>query len=412
MSARRVSLIGALLVAIGPISMALYTPAMTEIVRAFATTESAVKMTLTLYFGGFACAQLVAGPLSDALGRRPVTFAFMGINCIASLAALAAPTVGVLMAARFVQGIGASAGVAISRAIVRDLFTGERSARIMNLIGIILAVGPALAPTIGGAMLTLTGWRSIFVAMALFGSAIVLVVAFGMRETVVPDRSRLHLGALAASYRELIVNRHFLCTSGVLAGAIGALYAQSTFLPFILMERVGLTPAEFGLGMLFQSGSFFVGSLAVRSLMARTSAYRLVAPGLACIAVGSVGVASILLHAPSFFGVMLPVAFYAFGIAFVMPAMTTASLAPFPHIAGAAAALAGFLQMGAGLVGGTLGALLGDPVLAMGLVIPAMGATACTAYAIYRRHSHLTEPEPRPGAIAGPPAGRSLSPDP
>jgi DHA1 family bicyclomycin/chloramphenicol resistance-like MFS transporter len=238
---------------------------------------------------------------------------------------------------------------------VRDLFTGERSARIMNLIGIILAVGPALAPTIGGAMLTLTGWRSIFVAMALFGSAIVLVVAFGMRETVVPDRSRLYLGALAASYRELIVNRHFLCTSGVLAGAIGALYAQATFLPFILVERVGLTAAEFGLGMLFQSGSFFVGSLAVRSLMARTSAYRLVAPGLACIAVGSVGVASILLHAPSFFGVMLPVAVYAFGIAFVMPAMTTAALQPFATMAGAAAAMLGFLQMGSGLVVGTLG---------------------------------------------------------
>ena len=109
---------------------------------------------------------------------------------------------------------------------------------------------------------------------------------------------------------------------------------------------------------------------------------------------------------------MGPVAIYAFGIAFVMPAMTTASLAPFPRIAGAAAALTGFMQMGAGLLGGTLGALLGDPVLAMALVIPAMGATACAAYALYRRHPHLAEPEPRPGAIAGPPPGRSLAPDP
>ena len=131
MTERRVALIGGLMVAIGPISMALYTPAMTEIMRAFGTTEAAVKMTLTLYFGGFACAQLIAGPLSDALGRRPVTFAFMGVYCLASLAALAAPSVEALMVARFLQGIGASAGVAISRAIVRDLFTGERSSRIM-----------------------------------------------------------------------------------------------------------------------------------------------------------------------------------------------------------------------------------------------------------------------------------------
>ena len=126
MSERRVGLIGGLLTAIGPISMALYTPAMPAIVEAFGTTEAMVKLTLTLYFGGFAGAQLVAGPLSDALGRRAVTYGFMGIYCAGSLAALLAPSVGLLMLARFVQGVGASAGVAISRALVRDLFEGER----------------------------------------------------------------------------------------------------------------------------------------------------------------------------------------------------------------------------------------------------------------------------------------------
>jgi DHA1 family bicyclomycin/chloramphenicol resistance-like MFS transporter len=184
MSERRVGLIGGLMTAIGPISMALYTPAMPEIVRAFGTTEAMVKLTLTLYFGGFACAQLVAGPLSDALGRRPVTYAFMGVYCAGSLAALLAPNVGLLMLARFVQGIGASAGVAISRALVRDLFQGERSARIMNLIGIILAAGPAVAPTIGGVLLVAAGWRAIFVVMAGFGLTVMLVTATSMRETV------------------------------------------------------------------------------------------------------------------------------------------------------------------------------------------------------------------------------------
>jgi MFS transporter, DHA1 family, multidrug resistance protein len=411
MSERRVGLIGALMVAIGPISMALYTPAMTEIVRAFDTTESMVKLTLTLYFGGFAWAQLVAGPLSDALGRRPVTFAFMGIYCIGSLAALAAPSVGVLMAARFVQGIGASAGVAISRAIVRDLFTGERSSRIMNLIGIILAVGPALAPTLGGLTLMLAGWRAIFVLMALFGVAVVVVTGIWLRETVVPDRARLRLGALAASYAEVLRSRPFLAASGVLAGAIGALYAQATFLPFILMERVGLGPAQFGLGMLMQSGSFFAGSLATRALMGRTSAYRLVAPGLVFIAAGSLGTAMLLVWEPSFLRVMVPVAVYAFGIAFVMPAMSTAALVPFPHIAGAAASMMGFLQMGAGLAIGTLGAALGDPVLAMGLLIPSMGAAACLAYLAYRAVPRPAPVEPRHDTISGPPAGRTMLPE-
>ena len=146
----------------------------------------------------------------------------------------------------------------------------------------------------------------------------------------------------------MLSNRHFLTTAGIVSGVVGALYAQATFLPFILMDRVGLTPTQFGLGMLFQSGTFLVGSLVFRALLPRVSAYRLVAPGLGFVALGSAGVASLLLWEPSFLRVMVPVAFYAVGIAFVMPAMTTSALAPFPRIAGAASSMMGFLRMGSG----------------------------------------------------------------
>jgi DHA1 family bicyclomycin/chloramphenicol resistance-like MFS transporter len=145
--------------------------------------------------------------------------------------------------------------------------------------------------------------------------------------------------------------------------------------------------------------------------MRRTSAYRLVGPGLGFIAAGSLGTTLLLVWEPSFLRVMVPVAVYAFGIAFVLPAMSTAALAPFPAIAGAAASMMGFMQMGSGLVVGSVGALLGDPVLAMGALIPLMGASACLAYRIYRTHPHLAGPEPRPGALSGPPAGRSMMPD-
>ena len=291
MSERRVGLIGGLMTAIGPISMALYTPAMPEIVRAFDTTEAMVKMTLTLYFGGFAAGQLVAGPLSDALGRRAVTYGFMGVYCLASLAGLMAPDVGLLMAARFVQGIGASAGVAISRALVRDLFQGERSARIMNLIGIILAAGPAVAPTIGGLLLVAAGWRAIFVAWS----------ASGWRWSSSPppharDRDgrpgRLRPRALAAATRRSSPTAASSTSAGIVACAVGALYAQATFLPFILMDRVGLArPA---------SASACCSSQAASSRLAgdpRAPARplrrgRLVAPGLGFIAAGSLGLAA------------------------------------------------------------------------------------------------------------------------
>ncbi|WP_159589379.1 multidrug effflux MFS transporter [Chelativorans xinjiangense] len=390
MSERRVSMIGAMLVAVGPVSMALYTPAMPQIVEAFGSTEAAVKMTLSLYFAGFAVSQLFCGPLSDGFGRKPVTFAFMGIYALASLLAVLAPSVEVLIAARFLQGFGAAVGVAVARAVVRDLFTHEQSARIMNLMGIILAIGPALSPTIGGLTMELAGWHAIFLIMLAAGFVIVLVVRFWMRETVSRDLSRISPRGLMRAYGTLLKSPYFLTSGMVIAGSVGALYTQATVLPFILMGRVGLSPSAFGVGMLMQSGMFFVGALAVRFLMRRVSAYRLVPVGLGFIALGGTLLAYLLNAAPpSFLSVMGPVGLYAIGISFVMPAMMTASLAPFPHIAGAAAALAGFMQMGGGLVGGSIIALIGEPVFAMSVVVPIMGAMAIVAWLLWRR---LPEP--------------------
>lgn len=390
MSERRVGLIGAMLIAIGPVSMALFTPAMPELVKAFDTTEAAVKMTLSLYFAGFALTQLVCGPLSDGFGRKPVTFAFLSIYLAASLLALVAPSIDVLIAARFFQGMGAAVGLAMSRALVRDLFTHETSARIMNLIGLILGIAPAAAPTIGGITMELAGWHAIFAMMFAVAVAMMAVVHFFMVETVERDLSRIKPKALLQSYCTLLASRYFLLSSIVLAGTVGALYTQATVLPFILMERVGLTPPQFGIGMLMQSGMYFAGALAARWLMPRFRAAGLVPIGLAWIAIGSVALAvSLRLYEPTFFAVMAPVGFYAFGIAFVMPAMLTAAMAPFPHIAGAASSMSGFFQMGGGLLGGIICAMFSDPVIAMATVIPAFGLLAIVSWGAW---SLLPEP--------------------
>ncbi|MDQ6432598.1 multidrug effflux MFS transporter [Mesorhizobium sp. LHD-90] len=386
MSERRVSWIGAVLVAIGPMSMALYTPAMPEIVHAFGTTEAAVKLTLSLYFAGFAVAQLVCGPLSDGFGRKPVTYAFMGIFLVASLMAMLATTVELLIAARFLQGVGAAVGWAIARAVVRDLFTSERSARIMNLMGLILAAGPAFSPTLGGITMEIAGWHAIFVLMFASAVVIMLIVRFAMVETVERDLSRVRPRALLGSYKKVLSSPYFVLSSIVLAGSVGAIYTQATILPFILMERVGLTPSQFGVGMLMQSGFYFLGSLVVRQLLGRFGAFRLVPVGLAFVAVGSASTAiGLHLFEPTFLLVMGPIAFHAFGIAFVMPAMATATLAPFPNIAGAASSMSGFFQMGGGLVGGLLCAAIGEPVVAMSTVIPAMGLIAILSWAVWHR---------------------------
>lgn len=390
MSERRVSLIGALLAVIGPVSMSVFTPAMPDLVTDFGTTEAMVKLTLSSYFAGFAITQLVCGPLSDAYGRRPVALAFMLIYVAASALAVAAPNVEALIAARFLQGVGAAVGLAVSRALVRDLFTGEASARIMNLIGVIMGIGPALAPTVGGLLLEVSGWQSIFLFMLVAGLFIFAAIKLWMVETVARDPARFRPRALFRSYRTLLRDRYFILASLAIGTGAGAIYTQATVLPFILMGRAGLTPAQFGLAMLLQSLPFFFGAVMFRALMARFSATALVPFGMVFMTAGflAMGV-SLLVLEPGLLSVMLPIACFAFGMSFVVPALSTATVAPFPHMAGAASALSSFVQMGSGFAGGTILAMLGDPVTGMAIVVPAMGLVAVCSWLAWRR---LPEP--------------------
>ncbi|WP_333826467.1 multidrug effflux MFS transporter [Pararhodobacter sp.] len=411
MSERRVGLLGALMVATGPVAMALYTPSMPSIVIEMGTTEGMVQMTLAVFFGGFALAQLVAGPLSDALGRKPVVLGFMLLFLAGSLASMLASSIEALLVGRLLQGIGAAVGITTSRALIRDLFRGQQAARIMNMVGIILAVAPVISPTLGGLLLEFGNWRWIFVLMVIYALAVLVIVWLTMRETVARNPSLLAPLVLWRNYCTLAMNPHFMLASGVVVGAIGALYAQATILPFILMERVGLSPVEYGLGMLLQSGSFMGGALAMRVLMSRVSANRLAAVGVVMIVLGSLGALRLLWAAPDYLGVMLPTAVYAAGIAFVMPAMSMAALVPFPKIAGSASALQGFLQMGAGLAVGLAAAFLGDALLAMALFIPALGLLSALSFLAHRRLPVLSDAEPRRDVIAAAPPGRSLMPD-
>jgi DHA1 family bicyclomycin/chloramphenicol resistance-like MFS transporter len=394
MSQTKTSVIGALLVALGPISMALYTPAMPALVRVFDTDVSAVKLTLTVYFLGFALAQLVCGPLSDIWGRRPVVMAFTALYLIGSLVAVAAPSIHWLLAARIVQGVGAAAGVAISRAIVRDLYTGRQSAQVMNMIGLMLIAAPAMAPTIGGVTLEFFGWHAIFALMAVYGVVIMVVFQVAVPETLARNGAGdAQPRRLVASYAKLSRDPRFLRPAIVMACSIGSLYTLATVLPFVLIDRAGLTPVQFGFSMLAHSGSFMLGSLLMRQLLKSVDAHRLVPVGLGLISAGALLLpVSIALYPPSFATVMGPTALFAFGLPFIMPSMMTESLAPFPHIAGAAAALSGFFQMAAGLVGSAVAAAMGDPVLALVTIIPASALMAVlTHVALKRATSRMDE---------------------
>ncbi|MCX8999582.1 multidrug effflux MFS transporter [Rhizobiaceae bacterium BDR2-2] len=385
MTERRTALLGALLTAIGPLSMAIYAPAMPELVRAFSTTDAAITASLSFYFGGFAVAQLAAGAASDAFGRRPACLTFFAIYLAGAVMACLAPTVEWLLAGRLIQGVGASVGVTVARAVVRDQFSGIQAARIMNLIGIILGVGPALGPIIGGITLELFGWQAVFLLMIALGLACCAAVV-SMPETTVPDISRFRPGTMLATYGRLGIDPRFVLPSLVVGGAVGALYTQATMLPFILIKIVGLSPSQYGFVMLFQTGSYFIGSVVLRVLPPRFGGHRSVVAGLLFCGTGAAMMLFLSrLVEPTLLTVMIPISFTTFGIALITPHIVTVALTPFPKVAGSASAMMGFIQMGAGFCMGLAGALFSSPVIAYGTLLPAMHATAILSYIAYLR---------------------------
>lgn len=386
MSELRTAIVGALLVALGPISMALYTPALPALVEAYGVGESLVQMTVTVYFAGFALAQLLCGPLSDAYGRRKVALGFFTTYVLGSAIATVAPSIEWLLVARTVQGIGAAAGVAISRAIVRDLFVGQASARILNTIGIMLGIAPAIAPTLGGVLLTIADWHALFVVMLAYGLTVIALLAFIPETHTSPDPRLARPRRLLQSYATLLRDPTFMRSTLLLGLTLCGVYTVTAILPFIMIERVGLTPAEFGMTMLIQTGAFFSSSILTKLLLRRVEASRLVPVGLGLVvAAGALIFVLLRLVEPSVLSVMGPMAVWAFGIGLLNPGATTSALANFPKIAGAASSLLGFLQVGTGLLGLLIASRFTDPVEAFMTVLPAAAVAALIANRLLAR---------------------------
>lgn len=383
MSTKRTAILGALLTALAPISMAIYTPAMPELTRVFATNESAIKLSLALFRRfrpGAAARRPCFRCLWPAQGEPRFPVSLSGRRTAGDFA----PTIEVLLLARLIQGIGASVGMTVARAIVRDQFTGAEASSIMNLIGIMLAVGPALGPTIGGLSLAAFGWKSVFFLMAGLGAAAIFSVVIFLRETTVPDKSLIRPRRLLSAYGNLLTEPRFLLAALVLGGSIGALYAQATMLTFILINTVGMTPTAFGIGMLMQTGAYFFGSIALRYIAPRLGDRRSVMLGLCFSGTGGLLILlSVFLIPPSFFSIMGPVAVATVGIALLTPSMVTAALAPSPYCR-LGLGDDGLHQMGSGFAGGTAASLIGSPLTGFGIVIPVMEFTAVASYIGFR----------------------------
>jgi MFS transporter, DHA1 family, multidrug resistance protein len=391
-----VVLLGALS-AMGPLSMDLYLPGLPRMADDLGTAASPAQLTVTACLLGLAVGQLVAGPVSDARGRRgPLLVGLVAYGVASALCALA-PTVWVLVALRFVQGLAGAAGIVIARAVVRDRHTGVAAARFFALLMLVNGLAPILAPLIGGALLQVTSWRGIFVVLAGAGAVLALAAATGLPETLAPDRR--HTGGLratTAAFGTLLGDRAFVgyaLSSGL---AFAAMFAYIAGSPFVLQDLYGLSPQLFS--VVFGANALGIVALSQVSgaLVARTGPRRLLALGM-CASAG--GAAVLLLGALAglgLWGLLVPLWVVVASIGLIAPNATALGLASHGEHAGSASALIGMAQFSLGAVAAPLVGLGGgDSAVGMATVIAALGAGGLATFAALTRGDRPAAAQPQ-----------------
>ncbi|CAA9262816.1 MAG: Multidrug resistance transporter, Bcr/CflA family [uncultured Blastococcus sp.] len=358
-------------VAIGPLTIDMYLPALPTITRELETTSAAVQLTLTGTLLGLGLGQLVLGPLSDAFGRKRPLLAGTALHVLASLLVIIAPNLAVLGALRVLQGVGAAAGAVVAIAIVRDLYDGRAAATMLSRLFLVLGAAPVLAPTLGGEMLRFTSWRGIFAFLALYGVLMIVVGARALPETLPPERRRSSgVRGTLRGYRSLFSDRVYVGLVLVAGLTMAGLFSYVSGSAFVYQGEFGLDEQQFGL--LFGAGAFWlIGATQLNPvLLRRWSPQQVLVAGT--VAGALAGGALVLLAATGTGGLWavagtLWVVLFACGLA--LPNAPALALSRHGEAAGTAAALLGAVQFSVGAVVSPVVGLLGNDAVAIGTVV-------------------------------------------
>ncbi|WP_208720409.1 Bcr/CflA family multidrug efflux MFS transporter [Amycolatopsis circi] len=359
------------LVALGPLSIDMYLPALPDITRELSTTESTIQLTLTGTVLGLGLGQLIAGPLSDAIGRRIPLVAGSAIHVLASLLCLVAPTVELLSAARVLQGLGASAGAVLALAVVRDLYTDRAAAKLLSKLILVMGVSPVLAPTLGSALLAWTHWRGVFVVLAAIGLASGIAAALALPETLpLARRQPFRFRATVRSYRSLFTDRSFVGLVLVAGFAMAGLFAFVSGGSFVFQQQYGLDQQQFGL-MFGASAVWLIAATQVNArLMNRFEPHQvLLVASVAAAASAGVLLVTALTGFGGMFGVAVPVWAVLFFAGLILPNAPAVALDAHGNNAGTAASLLGAVQFGVGAAVSPVVGLLGNNAIAMATVM-------------------------------------------
>jgi MFS transporter, DHA1 family, multidrug resistance protein len=369
------------LIALGPLTIDMYLPALPAIADDLQVTSSAVQLTLTGTLLGLGLGQLVIGPLSDTVGRRAPLIAGTVLHVLASLGCLVAPNLAVLGVLRVLQGVGAAAAMVVAFAVVRDLFSGRAAAVALSRLMLVMGAAPILAPTLGGAILLTGSWREVFAALAALGAVLMVVAVFALPETLPPHRrSTGEVGDVLRTYRALLGDREFVVLALVAALGMSGLFCYISGSSFVLQQEYGLSQQAYA--VLFGAGAVaIIGAAQVNVVALRRHTPRRIVLAALALATAS-GTALTVLAATDVGGLagfMLALWAMLASLGFVLPNAPALALSRHGEAAGTASALLGALQFGLGALTAPLVGALGNDGATMGLAMTVGTGVALTA---------------------------------
>lgn len=387
----RIALVLGLLTAVGPFAIDMYLPALPSIGADLNADTVAVQMSLLVFFLSMGLAQIIVGPISDMVGRKAPLYAGLAVFIIGSIGSALATSIEMLIAFRFLQGLGASAGMVVPRAVVRDLHTGTEAARLMSLLMLVFSISPILAPLTGSVIIATLGWRAVFWSVTIAAVLGVFLLATALKETrPVGERKGSSLRSALAGYRFLLGDRKFMGLTFIGGFGISSFFVYLSNSSFVLIDHYGLTPTLYSVFFSMNAVAFFTMSQLTGRLTERYGLRRVVRVAVISYATTIVALLAVMASGLQSLWVLASFLFVGYGfLGLVIP--TTSVLAMDDHgtIAGTASALMGTLHFAIGAMAMAISGLFFD-----GTPLPMVTSIAvCAVLALALTHLTLGRDE-------------------
>lgn len=383
----RLALILAAFSALGPFTVDMYLASLPQIMDFFGTNASMIQASLTASLLGLGLGQMVMGPLSDSYGRRTPLLISMMLYIVSSIACAFVPNIESFIVLRFIQGVAASAGLVISRAIARDRYSGVEMTKFISLLTMISNVAPLISPNAGSAVTSFSSWVGVFVFLGLLGILLTGITIWGLEESL-PVQYRVpgNFRALMRNYNRLFRDRTFIgyaLVNGILFAGVFAFVAGT---PFIYQNIFGVSPQLFSILFAMNGLAIMFGSQVVKRVAGRLTERSIFRFGLLLSFISTFAILIAVLSKGSLPAIFVSTFLFAISIGIISPVSVTLAMESHGHIAGSASAVLGTFQFALGAITSPLVGIAGEnSAIPFGIVIFTTGLLAIVSYIVLIR---------------------------